>query len=77
MTNLSGLVQPDVSEYSEILRSLDRIFGNNNVVPEWSIAKNSKDIVTRNLYCPRVDFAVDPFNITSDRTRNNDVINRF
>jgi len=50
------------------------MFGENNVKKEWDVAKDSQDDYTRELYSPRLDIAVGPFNINRDLYVNNDDI---
>lgn len=67
----------EVKKYQELAyNSLRRIFGDDNVKKEWNVAKNTKDDFTRELYCPRLDIAVGPFNIDMNLTYNNEKINR-
>jgi len=51
------------------------IFGEPEVEDEWNVAKNSQDDFTRRLYCPRIDIAVGPFNITRDVENGTNRIN--
>lgn len=64
-----------------IYNSLVRIFGDNNVKKNWDVAKNAEDEYTRQLYVPRLDYAVGPFNITNEVDDNlrriNDVCNEY
>jgi hypothetical protein len=64
-----------VEEYiREILLPLKRLFGANQVIPEWDVTSGSLDDFTRQLYCPRIDIAVGPFNVNGNITRNREVI---
>lgn len=56
--------------------SLKTLFAECNVKKEWDVAKDSQDAFTRQLYCPRLDIAVGPFNIDGNIYRNNEVIDR-
>jgi len=62
------------SNSDEVFIRLKQVFGKENVVKEWNVAKSSKDAYTRELYCPRVDFAVGPFNIDANIEYNNRLI---
>src|SRR3989338_1211827 len=59
----------ELKEYQEgIYNSLKEVFGEELVEKEWNVAKNSRDDLTRKMYCPRIDIAVGPFRI--DGTTN-------
>jgi len=56
-------------------------FGENNVKPEWDVAKESRDALNRvdyeiPPYCPRIDFAIGPFNIDKRLRHNNKIISQ-
>jgi len=54
----------NVNKYQELASdSLSKIFGGSNVIKEWNVAKESKNAFTRELYSPRLDIAIGPFNI--------------
>lgn len=64
----------------EIKRLLERKFGTNNVKTEWDVAKDSRDALNRvdyeiSPYCPRIDFAIGPFNTDARLRHNNKLIN--
>ena len=64
-----------VKEYQEeIVSKLRRMFGTNQVISEWNVAKDSRDALGRKLYCPRIDIAVGPFNIDGNVVRNREMI---
>jgi len=72
-----GKTSKEVEEYQELVcNSLQRIFGETNVKKEWNVAKDSRDDFTRELYCPRLDIAIGPFNIDRDVERNKMAIKR-
>lgn len=62
---------------AEIFLELKRIFGEGNVKREWDVAKNSRDAYTRELYCPRIDYVVGPFNIDANVYQNGQIINDY
>ena len=51
---------------NHLTEELCRIFGGDLVKKEWDISQDSKDGVTKKLYCPRLDIAIGPFNITKE-----------
>jgi len=54
---------------------LEKTFGRGNVIKEWDIAKDSQDALTRGLqYCPRIDYAIKPLNVTRDVDYNKELI---
>ena len=71
-----GRVGEEVEQYQELVcHSLGRIFGENEVIKEWDAAKDSQDDFRRgDLYCPRIDVAVGPFNIDRRIEINNERI---
>jgi hypothetical protein len=60
-----------------LTKELSRIFGKSLVEREWDISKNSKDKITKKFYCPRLDIAVGPFNITSNIHINLEKIEKY
>jgi hypothetical protein len=51
----------------EIKHKLMVMFPNLQIEPEWPVARNSRDALNNiNFYCPRIDFALGPFNIESN-----------
>jgi hypothetical protein len=55
---------------------LKKVFGEHNVIPEWNVAI-SKDTLPKNLrYCPRINFAIGPFNIDGNFGYNIEQINK-
>jgi len=53
-------------ENDELLNLLREVFDESNVKKEWDVATDSEDAYTRNLYVPRIDYAIRPFNISSN-----------
>jgi len=57
------MVKAKTKAYQEkVFVLLKNLFGNKNVEIEWSVAKESTDAFTRELYRPRLDLAIGPFN---------------
>lgn len=66
----------NVTEFKgEIASKLRELFGADQVIPEWDVAKDSRDAWNRDLYCPRIDIAVGPFNIDGNVVENREIIN--
>ncbi|MBI4547529.1 MAG: hypothetical protein HY707_06105 [Ignavibacteriae bacterium] len=58
-------------EYRTLIElHLVRLFGGENVKPEWNVAKGSRDTYTRALYCPKIDMAIGPFNMDGEVESN-------
>jgi len=65
----------DAKEYQNfVVEKLGSVFGVDNVKKEWDVAKDSRDGYGRELYCPRIDVAVGPFNISRNIERDNRII---
>ena len=65
----------DAKEYQNFVsEKLMSIFGEDNVIKEWDVAKGSRDDYSRELYCPRIDLAVGPFNISRNIERDAGII---
>jgi hypothetical protein len=59
-----------------ILTLLEDVFGQDNVIAEWNVVKDSQDALHAGLhYCPRIDFAVKPLNEDGNIDHNNALIN--
>ena len=71
------LLRVTKEDVEKINNLLGQLFRKDNVIPEWDVAKNSMDAYTRSLYCPRVDFAVGPFNIDANVHQNQRLINEM
>lgn len=59
-----------------IYRKLIEVFREEQVLIEWDVVRGSQDAYTRELYCPRIDFAIGPFNIDGNIDDNNLSINQ-
>lgn len=59
-----------------IVSQLKEIFGSDQVKSGWSVASESRDAWTRDLYCPIIDVAVGPFNKKRDVNVDREKINR-
>lgn len=53
---------------------LQNIYGE-LAIKEWSIKKDSGDRLPKDMYCPRIDIAVGPYNIDGQVSENNRRIN--
>ena len=54
----------------EVRGLLESLFGRDNVEPEWDVARVATDRFTRSLYCPRLDYAIKPFNVNENVSEN-------
>ena len=62
---------------SETLSLLEGFFGEENVIKEWEVAKESQDALQKGLqYCPRIDFAIKPLNTDRNLDENRHLIMR-
>lgn len=62
-------------EYQDfVVQKLKHIFGEEAVEEEWDVAKGSMDDYSRELYCPRIDVALRPFNTSRDIENDNKII---
>ena len=74
IARLLGVLQrnPPKRQDPKILEALFHHFSEDDVIPEWNVAKAAEDIFGSNnanlsaKYVPRLDFAVGPFNVTKE-----------
>lgn len=72
----SGVLSSVKAYQTYVKNSLHRIMNPYEAKEEWNVAKDSQDAFTRELYSPRLDVAVGPFNIDGNIERNNKKIRR-
>ncbi len=66
---------PNVRSYqSHLAETLKVVLNGCEVKKEWDVAKNSQDALNRQIYCPRLDLAVGPFNTDGNVAVNNERI---
>lgn len=60
------------TQYSDVFSKLKHVFGDTSIKAEWDVAKDSEDWLQHraNLYVPRIDFVVAPFNTDTNRESN-------
>lgn len=72
---MASNIRETVNGYKDrIIPLLEQIFGEKQVKKEWDVAKNARDAYTRELYCPKIDIAVRPFNINGKVEKNKEMI---
>src|SRR3990167_8057824 len=72
---IEGYLLMNCKDYkNKLSKKLSVFFGTKDVICEWDVAKDSMDDYNRLLYCPRLDLAVGPFNITRNSNQGRDGI---